>query len=78
MFKLTMIIKKDFHLKIIKEKLIMDKNIDINLNLKSNRESKMNELNNESINNGNNIKSANKIRVLFYKYFLNYFPLIKK
>ena len=56
----------------------MDKNIDINLNLKSNRESKMNELNNESINNGNNIKSANKIRVLFYKYFLNYFPLIKK
>ena len=78
MFKLTIIIKKDFHLKIIKTKLIIDKNIDINLNLKSNRESKMNELNNESINNGNNIKSANKIRVLFYKYFLNYFPLIKK
>ena len=56
-----MIIKKDIPLKIIKEKLTMDKNIDMNLNLKSNRESKINELNNESINNGNNIKSANRI-----------------
>ena len=48
-----MIIKKEIPLKIIKEKLTMDKNIDMNLNLKSNRESKINELNNESINNGN-------------------------
>ena len=61
MSKLNMMIKKDLPLKIMQEKLNIDKKPDMILNLKSNREPKINYLNNDSFNKDIKAKSANRI-----------------
>ena len=61
MSKLNMMIKKDLPLKIMQEKLNIDKKPEIILNLKSNREPKINNMNNDSNNNDIKAKSANRI-----------------
>ena len=61
MSKLNMMSKKDLPLKIMQEKLNIDKKPDMILNLKSNREPKINYLNNDSFNKDIKAKSANRI-----------------
>ena len=61
MSKITMRIKKEIPMKIYREKLKIDNNLDMLLNLRSNRESKNNNLYNDSINNAEKPKSNGRI-----------------
>ena len=54
-------IKKEIPMKIYREKLKIDNNLDMLLNLRSNRESKNNNLYNDSINNAEKPKSNGRI-----------------
>ena len=54
-------IKKEIQMKIYREKLKIDNNLDMLLNLRSNRESKNNNLYNDSINNAEKPKSNGRI-----------------